>query len=527
MVETREPGGSPGAEAMRHILLKGIAKPLGTEAEAMLFAAARDDHMVTTIRPALARGAWVLCDRFIDSTRVYQGALGNVDPRLIRELEHVVVGPDMPDLTLVLDVPPETGLARVQERGEETNRFEEENLQFHRELRAAYREIAEGEPERCLLIDASQSAGRRRRPHLDGGARAPVASAPRRTSAASGRVSEREEGDRLAGAPHPRQQTKFFGHAAAEAEILAAWNRGRLPHALLLGGPEGIGKATLAYRIARFCSRSRSSARKASPFPPIIRRAARSRLFRIPISWCCDGSRAKRARSRRAKFRSTRCGAPSSFFGSTAAMGGWRVAIVDSVDELNANGTNALLKVLEEPPPHSLFLLISHTPGRLIATIRSRCQKLSLRPLAEADVVKAVESMADEISDLPRAQIKEAAAASGGSVRRALALLLGEGLEVRGLTAEMLARLPAVDGEALHKLGDKLYGGDALYVFAETVEDWLAHAATKEGAAPARLARFAKTWENVRRAAVETDIYNLDRKPLVFQVFAMLAEATR
>jgi dTMP kinase len=158
VVETREPGGSPGAEAMRHILLKGIAKPLGTEAEAMLFAAARDDHMVTTIRPALARGSWVLCDRFVDSTRVYQGALGNVDPRLIRELEHVVVGPDMPDLTFVLDVSPETGLARVQERGEASNRFEEENLQFHRSLRAAYREIAESEPERCILIDASQSA---------------------------------------------------------------------------------------------------------------------------------------------------------------------------------------------------------------------------------------------------------------------------------------------------------------------------------------------------------------------------------
>src|SRR5712691_2375587 len=150
VIETREPGGSPGAEAMRLILLKGIAKPLGTEAEAMLFAAARDDHMVTTIRPALARGAWVLCDRFIDSTRVYQGALGNVDPRLIRELERVVVGPDMPDLTFVLDVPPETGLARVHERGEESNRFEEETLQSHRE-------IAEGEPDRCVLIDAGQS----------------------------------------------------------------------------------------------------------------------------------------------------------------------------------------------------------------------------------------------------------------------------------------------------------------------------------------------------------------------------------
>jgi DNA polymerase-3 subunit delta' len=340
-------------------------------------------------------------------------------------------------------------------------------------------------------------------------------------------VSEREEGDRLSGAPHPREQTKFFGHADAEAEILGAWNGGRMPHALLLGGPEGIGKATLSYRIARFLfskpklgakslailadhPASRQVAALSHPDLVVLRRIASEEDKKPPSE--ISVNEVRRA---------------ISFFGSTAAMGGWRVAIVDSVDELNANGTNALLKVLEEPPPHSLFLLISHMPGRLIATIRSRCQKLSLRPLAESDVVKAVESIADEIPDLPRAQIKEAATASGGSVRRALSLLLGEGLEVRGLTENMLAKLPAVDGEALHKLGDKLYGGDAVYVFAETVEDWLAQAATKEGAAPARLARFAKTWENVRRAAADTDIYNLDRKPLVFQVFAMLAEATR
>ncbi len=157
VVETREPGGSPGAEAIRHLILNGIAKPLGTEAEALLFAAARDDHMVTTIRPALQRGAWVLCDRFIDSTRVYQGALGNVDPRLIRSLEKVVVGNDMPDLTIILDVNPEIGLARVQQRGEGTNRFEAESLDFHRQLRAAYRDITEQEPERCALIDANNT----------------------------------------------------------------------------------------------------------------------------------------------------------------------------------------------------------------------------------------------------------------------------------------------------------------------------------------------------------------------------------
>jgi DNA polymerase-3 subunit delta' len=340
-------------------------------------------------------------------------------------------------------------------------------------------------------------------------------------------VSEREEGDRLAGSPHPREQTKFFGHAAAEAEVLAAWNRSRLPHALLLGGPEGIGKATLAYRIARFLLSAPKPGAKTLEIPADHRASRQVAALSHPDLVVLRRIAAEEGKKPPSEISVDEVRRAIAFFGSTAAMGGWRVAIVDSVDELNKNGTNALLKVLEEPPPHSLFLLISHTPGRLIATIRSRCQKLSLRPLAEADVIKAVESIAAEIPDLPRAQIKVAAAASGGSVRRALALLLGEGLEVRGLTEDLLARLPAVDGEALHKLGDKLYGGDAIYVFAETVEDWLAAAATKEGAAPARLARFAKTWENVRRAAAETDIYNLDRKPLVFQVFSMLAEATR
>jgi dTMP kinase len=155
VVLTREPGGSPGAEAMRHLLLGGIIKPLGPEAEAIVFAAARDDHVSTLIRPALARGAWVICDRFIDSTRVYQGALGNVDHRLIRGLERLVAGDTMPDLTVILDVSPEIGLARAGRRGAGADRFEAEDMEYHRLLRAAYREIAEAEPGRCVLMDAS------------------------------------------------------------------------------------------------------------------------------------------------------------------------------------------------------------------------------------------------------------------------------------------------------------------------------------------------------------------------------------
>jgi dTMP kinase len=155
VVLTREPGGSPGAEIIRHILLSGAAKPLGAETEAILFAAARDDHVRTVIRPALVEGKWVVCDRFIDSTRVYQGALGKVDQKLIRGLERVTVGAAMPDLTFVLDVPANIGLARATRRraGASTDRFEAETLKFHEDLRRAYRTLAREEPRRIVLLD--------------------------------------------------------------------------------------------------------------------------------------------------------------------------------------------------------------------------------------------------------------------------------------------------------------------------------------------------------------------------------------
>jgi dTMP kinase len=155
VVLTREPGGSAGAEIIRHILLSGIAKPLGAETEAILFAAARDDHVRATIRPALVAGHWVICDRFIDSTRVYQGALGKVDAKLIRSLERVTVGAAMPDLTFVLDVPANVGLARAKRRrgGGATDRFEAEGIEFHEALRRAYAALADDEPKRCVVID--------------------------------------------------------------------------------------------------------------------------------------------------------------------------------------------------------------------------------------------------------------------------------------------------------------------------------------------------------------------------------------
>jgi dTMP kinase len=154
---TREPGGSPGAEIMRHVILSGAAKPFGPEAEAMLFAAAREDHIRCTISPALDAGKWVICDRFVDSTRVYQGVLGDVDQRLIRALERVSVGDLVPDLTIILDVPVAIGLKRAagRRRGKTPDRFEAEEFEFHQKLRKAYLGLAKAEPKRFIVIDAS------------------------------------------------------------------------------------------------------------------------------------------------------------------------------------------------------------------------------------------------------------------------------------------------------------------------------------------------------------------------------------
>jgi dTMP kinase len=156
---TREPGGSPGAEIIRHVLLSGAAKAFGAEAEAILFAAARSDHLRTRIEPALKRGKWVISDRFADSTRVYQGALGRVDAKLIRLLEQSTVGEVKPDVTFILDLPAEVGLARASKRRgkDKADRFEQEPPEFHEKLRKAYLALARSEPKRCVVIDASKS----------------------------------------------------------------------------------------------------------------------------------------------------------------------------------------------------------------------------------------------------------------------------------------------------------------------------------------------------------------------------------
>jgi dTMP kinase len=155
---TREPGGSPKAEAIREMILAGQARDYGPFAEALMFSAARIDHIDSLIRPALTRGEWVICDRFIDSTRVYQGVLGQLDKAVLAELEAVTISGLMPELTLILDLDPEIGLARAAKRrrpGEAIDRFEGETLAFHRNLRQAYLDIASAEPQRCAVLDAT------------------------------------------------------------------------------------------------------------------------------------------------------------------------------------------------------------------------------------------------------------------------------------------------------------------------------------------------------------------------------------
>jgi dTMP kinase len=159
-IVTREPGGSPGAEIIRHLVLSGMGKLLGPEAETLLFAAARDDHVRTVIQPALSQGLWVLCDRFFDSTRAYQGRLGQVAPAVLNAMQRVTIGDLKPDLTIILDVPVEVGLKRAAARrgNGAPDRFEAEDVKFHQDLRDAYKQIAAEEPQRCALIDANADA---------------------------------------------------------------------------------------------------------------------------------------------------------------------------------------------------------------------------------------------------------------------------------------------------------------------------------------------------------------------------------
>ena len=205
------------------------------------------------------------------------------------------------------------------------------------------------------------------------------------------------------------------------------------------------------------------------------------------------------------------------------------MCVVDTVDELNANAANALLKILEEPPQRSILLLITHAPGKVLPTIQSRCRKLALRPLSVADVAAAAAAAINLASDDPA--LVAASEVAEGSVGRALGLLDGEALKLHQRTADLLNTLPHVDPRQLHALGDALGGSDRapLAAFLDSVDRWMSERLRigPPEVSLAQLARLAEVWEKINRAARDVESFNLDRKPLVFSVFDLLSEATR
>jgi len=292
-IVTREPGGSPGAEIIRHLVLSGMGKLLGPEAETLLFAAARDDHVRTVIEPALTQGTWVLCDRFSDSTRAYQGQLGKVAPGVLNAMQRVTIGDLKPDLTIILDVPVEIGLNRAAARrgGGAPEQVRVRRRQFHQDLRDAYRQIAADDPQRCALIDASGHSGSSRRRGLVRIARSPVCHGHVSLTGMSPRKTEETTAVR-----HPRETSDLFGHREAETALLDSWRGGRIPHAWLIGGAQGIGKATLAYRMARFVLAHRNpqapkvqAATTLAVVPPITSRG-KSQPARMAACWCSSAA---------------------------------------------------------------------------------------------------------------------------------------------------------------------------------------------------------------------------------------------
>src|SRR5215813_14202351 len=262
--------------------------------------------------------------------------------------------------------------------------------------------------------------------------------------------------------PHPRETTVLFGHAEAERALLDNYRGGRVAHAWLIGGPAGIGKATLAYRMARFVLAHPDPAATAVRAAASLAVDAGNRVARrVAAQAHPDLLMLERTVGDTGKLRTVitvdEVRRTVSFFGSTAGEGGWRVCVVDTADELQyPQASNALLKVLEEPPPRSLFLLVSHEPAQLLPTIRSRCRRLSLRPLSTDDVARAAALALGRDAKDP--ELREAAALSEGSVGRALTLLEGPALALRKRVVDLLERLPTVDPQALHALGDALGG---------------------------------------------------------------------
>ena len=341
------------------------------------------------------------------------------------------------------------------------------------------------------------------------------------------------ESDRFGDFPHPRENDALIGHEAATAEFHDAWSAGRLPQAWIVGGAEGIGKATFAWRAARFLMAHRDGDPAARPdlfvpkSHPVFHQTAslsHGDLFLLRREWNDKAKPPKHFTD----IRVDDARRAMHMFQRAAGQGGYRVCIVDCAEDLNSSAANALLKLIEEPPPRSVFFIVAHKPSLVMPTIRSRCRKLLLRPLGQDDLARVAATLGIEAG---HADVSAAAARSHGSAREMLRILQGEGLELdRGVNA-LLERLPELDWRAVHKLADQVAARDkdvAWEAMLGAVFDWLSRQLRmREGQGPARLARFAEVWEKVAAEARETAALNLDRRPLVLSIFSDLAAAAR
>jgi DNA polymerase-3 subunit delta' len=350
--------------------------------------------------------------------------------------------------------------------------------------------------------------------------------------------------DQIPGWPLPEERGDWLGDTEAERTLLDAYRSGRMHHAWLIVGPRGIGKATLAYRFARFVLAH------ADPNAPEVRRATDLALDPEHTAFRKVAARAhpnllvlQRAYNDERKRFFTELTVDEirrtvSFFGTTSGEDGWRIAIVDPADDMNASAANALLKILEEPPSRSLFLIVSHAPGRLVPTIRSRCRRLNLRPLLPETIGTALR---DNAGDLDEEEIATASALAEGSLRKAINLTTEDGLTVYRDLSGLLAGLPALDTEALHSFADRVAGrgnDEAYEGFLDALSAWFDRRVRGESepdpaarlapaVATAPLETWPELWENLRHSSELADELNLDRKQAVLSILMNLARATR
>jgi DNA polymerase-3 subunit delta' len=342
------------------------------------------------------------------------------------------------------------------------------------------------------------------------------------------------EPDRLEGAPHPRERTVLVGHEEGERAFLDGIRTGRLHHAWLIGGPEGIGKATLAYRVARRLLSMRPGASEpvatldVAPDTSAARQVAALSHPNLAVLRRAPGTE-KKGPSATISVDAVR--SALGVFNATAADGGYRVCIVDSADDLTIASANALLKVIEEPPPRSIFLIVSHAPQRLLPTIRSRCRRLQLRALSEDEVRSVVRSLGAVWSDAPDDLVARAIALGDGSVRRTLEMLDDAKLDLVAQVGAALDALPDLDTRNVLSLAERIArkGSEEDYELAlDTVQRWLSgRLHSGAGAGAHRLAPLVEVCEKLAKTAREVDVFNLDRRPLVLGLFDDLAEAIR